>query len=139
MGCDFYIDVYLEIEHINGISYYEFPTIRGYYSDLLDFNVYNDSDDSDDSDNSDNSDDDSIEIKLLYEKIREIYLTPKKPLVIYNNNLFTSPKFKEKYTQIIQDIINKNYVNKYPRYRDTGTFSSIEQIIKITKKESRYD
>ena len=56
MGCDFYIDVYLEIEHINGISYYEFPTIRGYYSDLLDFNVYNDSDDSDNSDNSENSD-----------------------------------------------------------------------------------
>ena len=34
MGCDFYIYVYLEIHHINGISYYELPTIRGYYCDL---------------------------------------------------------------------------------------------------------
>lgn len=34
MGCDYYIHVYLEIHHINGISYYEIPTIRGYYCDL---------------------------------------------------------------------------------------------------------
>ena len=34
MGCDFYIHDYLEIHHINGISYYELPTIRGYYCDL---------------------------------------------------------------------------------------------------------
>lgn len=34
MGCDYYINVYLEIEHINGISYYELSLIRGYFSDL---------------------------------------------------------------------------------------------------------
>ena len=34
MGCDYYIYVYLEIHHTNGISYYPLPTIRGYYCDL---------------------------------------------------------------------------------------------------------
>ena len=34
MGCDFYIYIYLEIEHTKGISYYELPTMRGYYCDL---------------------------------------------------------------------------------------------------------
>lgn len=31
MGCDYYIHVYLEIQHTNGISYHEFDSIRGYY------------------------------------------------------------------------------------------------------------
>jgi len=34
MGCDYYIYVYLEIQHKHGISYYPFPIIRGYYPDL---------------------------------------------------------------------------------------------------------
>jgi hypothetical protein len=40
---------------------------------------------------------------------------------------------------MIQNIINQKYVNEYPRYLDTGVFTDIEQIIKITKKEDRYD
>ena len=44
-----------------------------------------------------------------------------------------------KYLPFITDKINKQYVEKYPRYKDTGTFTSIEQVIKITKKEERYD
>ena len=34
MACDFYIYTYLEIQHIHGLSYYELPTIRGYYCEL---------------------------------------------------------------------------------------------------------
>ena len=34
MGCDYYIEIYLEIEHNNGVSFYEFPTLRGFFCDL---------------------------------------------------------------------------------------------------------
>jgi hypothetical protein len=132
MGCDFYIHVYLEIEHSKGISYYEFPSIRGYYCDLECGVCDSDDDEKDYYYN-------STEYKSLYENMKKICLTPRKPIIIYNNNSFISPKLEMKYLPIILDKINKKNVNKYPRYKDTGTFTSIEQVIRITKKEDRYD
>ena len=69
----------------------------------------------------------------------KICLTPRKPVVIYSNNSFIEPKFEIKYLPIIQNKINKKYVEKYHRYKDTGVFTCIEQIINITKKEERYE
>ena len=132
MGCDFYIYPYLEIHHSNGISYYQLPTIRGYYCEL-DCGVC----DSDDDENDYYYN--SIEYKTLYESMTKICLTPRKPVVIYNNNSFISPKLEMKYLPIIQNKINKKYEEKYPRYKDTGIFTSIEQIINVVKKEERYD
>ena len=132
MGCDFYIYVYLEIQHINGISYYELPTIRGYYCDL-ECGVYDSDDDEIDYYYN------SIEYNALYENMKKICLTPRKPVVIYDNNSFISSKFEMKYLPIIQNKINKKYVKKYSRYEDTGIFTNIEQLIKVVKKEERYD
>jgi hypothetical protein len=131
MGCDFYIYVYLEIHHVNGVAYYQFPTIRGYYCDL-DCGIY-DSDD-DEKDYYYNLE----EYETLYNNMKKICLTPRKPIVIYDNS-FISPKLEMKYLPFVTDKINKKYVEKYPRYEDTGKFTSIEQVIKITKKEERYD
>ena len=132
MGCDFYIYVYLEIEHVNGISYYQLPTIRGYYCDL-ECGVY----DSDDDENDRYYN--STEYNTLYEKMIKMCLTPRKPVVIYNNNSFIEPKFEVKYLPIIQNKINKHCVEKYPLYKDTGILTDISQVIKITKKEKRVD
>ena len=132
MGCDFYIYVYLEIHHINGISYYEMPTIRGYYCDL-ECGIY----DSDDDENDYYYN--STEYNTLYENMIKLCLTPRKPVVIYSNNSFSKPNFEMKYLSIIQDKINNIYVEKYRRFKDTGTFTSIDQVIKITKKEDRYE
>jgi hypothetical protein len=71
--------------------------------------------------------------------MKKICLTPRKQVVIYNNHSFISPKLEMKYLPIIQNKINKKYVEKYPRYKDTGFFTSIEQIINVVKKEERYD
>jgi hypothetical protein len=131
MGCDFYIYPYLEIHHSNGISYYELPTIRGYYCEL-ECGVY----DSDDDENDYYYN--SIEYKTLYENMINICLTPRKPVVIYNNS-FLSQKLETKYLPIIQNKINHKYEEKYPRHTDTGSFISIEQIIKIIKKEERIE
>ena len=132
MGCDFYIYCYLEIQHNTGISYYELPTIRGYYCDLECGVCDSDDDENDYYYN-------STEYKTLYDNMKKMCLTPRKPVVIYNNNSFISQKFEIKYLPIIQDKINKTYLEKNHRYKDTGTFTSIEQVIKITKKEERYD
>jgi len=131
MCCDFYIYVYLEIHHVNGVSYYQFPTIRGYYCEL-ECGIY-DSDD-DEKDNYYNLE----EYETLYNNMKKMCLTPRKPIVIYDNS-FISPKLEMKYLPFVTDKINKKYVEKYPRYEDTGKFTSIEQVIKITKKEERYD
>ena len=131
MGCDFYIYTYLEIEHIKGVSYYHLPTIRGYYCDL-EYGIY----DSDDDENDYYYN--SREYNTLYENMTKLCLTPRKPVVIYSNNLFIKSKFEIKYLPIIQNKINKKYVEKYIRYKDTGTFTSIDEVIKITKKEDRY-
>ena len=132
MGCDFYIYVYLEIEHNKGITYYQLPTIRGYYCDL-ECGIYDSDDDEKDYYYN------TREYETLYENMKKICLTPRKPIVIYDKNSFITPKFEEKYLPIIQYNINKKYVEKYPRYKDTGTFTSMVQVIKITKKEERYD
>ena len=131
MGCDFYIYVYLEIQHINGISYYELPVIRGYYCEL-ECGIYDSDDDVMDYYYN------STEYNTLYENMKKICLTPRKPVVIYDNNSFISSKFETKYLPIIQNKINNRKVEKYPRYEDTGIFTNIEQIIKIVKKEERY-
>jgi len=132
MGCDYYIYVYLEIEHNTGTSYYEFPTIRGYYCDL-ECGIY-------DSDNEENDYYyNSTAYNILYENMIKLCLTPRKPVVIYSNNSFTKSNFEMKYLSIIQDKINKKCVEEYHRYKDIGIFTSIEEVIKITKKEDRYE
>lgn len=125
MGCDFYIDIYLEIHHINGISYYELPFIRGYYCEL-DCGIY----DSDDDENDHYYN--SIEYETLYKNMKKICLTPRKPVVIYNNNSFISQKLEMKYLPFIQNKINKQCD------KDTGKFNSIDEVIKVIKKEKRY-
>jgi len=132
MGCDFYIRVYLEIQHMNGISYCELPTIRGYYCDLECGVCDSDDDEMDYYYN-------SIEYDALYENMKKICLTPRKPVVIYDNNSFLSSKFETKYLPMIQNKINKKVMKINSRYEDTGIFTNIEQIIKIVKKEERYD
>jgi len=131
MGCDYYIQKYLEIQHSKGISYYVFDVIRGYYLETECEDYDSDEDYNDCYYN-------SKKYKLFYENMIKMCLTPRKPIVIYDNNLFTREKFEVKYLPIVKEIINKKYNNKYPRYKDTGTLTNMEQIIKITKKEDRY-
>ncbi len=132
MGCDFYIRMYLEIHHNNGISYYEFPTMRGYFCELGRGICDSDEDENEDDYN-------SIEYETLYESMKLFYLTPRKPIIIYDNHSFTSPRFEMKYLPILQEKIINKYVNKYAKHEDTGLFTSVEQVIKVIKKEERYE
>jgi hypothetical protein len=106
--------------------------MRGYYCEL-DCGIY----DSDDDENDRYYN--STEHATLYENMKKLCLTPRKPVVIYNNNSFITPKFETKYLPIIQNKINKKYVEKYPLHKDTGAFTSIDDVITVTKKEERYE
>lgn len=130
MGCDYYVMVYLEIQHTKGLSYCELPIIRGYYGDM-DCGVY-DSDDEE-KDRYYNS----IEYNKLYRRMIKLCLTPRNPMIIYFNGSFMNEKFKNKYLPIIQNKINGKIEKCWLNYVDTGELIDITQIIKITKKEFR--
>jgi hypothetical protein len=106
--------------------------MRGYYCDLECGRCDSDDDDENNYYN-------SPEYNVLYENMKKICLTPRKPIVIYENKLFLSPKLENKYLPIIQDKINKQRQNKDARFEDSGIFTSMDQILKIVKKEEKYD
>jgi hypothetical protein len=142
MGCDYYIDIYLEIEHSQGISYYDLPSKRGYYPEL-NYSFYDSDNDDDNSDNSDNEkeqQEEENEYEKLYEMMKELALRPRKPVLLYKNNSFVKPKFETKYLPMIHNKLNHiNLEDRHPIYEDTGSFSSLGEVITITKKEVRYD
>ena len=43
------------------------------------------------------------------------------------------------YLPIIRNKMNNASAEKYNRYRDTGSFTRIDQVITVVKKEERYD
>ena len=131
MGCDYYIHVYLEIEHTNGVSYLEFYSIRGYYCEC-ECGIYDS--DEEECDRYYNT----PEHKAYYEHMTNICLTPRKPIVIYENKSFANRHFENKYAPIIRNKINNKKVEKDTRYKDTGKLTNMDQVIRITKKEDRY-
>ena len=132
MGCDYYIDVYLEIEHNQGTSYCELSGFRGYFCEL-DRDIYDSDDDENDVYHK------SIEYKNLYNDMTRLSLTPRKPVVIYCNNSFIKKRFETKYLPNIQEKMNKKKMEEILRFKDSGIFTDIKEIIKVTKKELRYE
>ena len=136
MGCDFYISIYLKIEHKFGVSYYELPSRRGWFCELgMSF---------DDSDDEIDDDDESygklpLEYIELRENMEKLCLTPRKDCIVYCDGKFVNEKLQEKYLPSIIDKINGKYVEKYCVKRDTGKFSDIFDILKVTRIEVRYE
>ena len=140
MGCDFYIYIYLEIEHLNGTVYVELPVKRGYFS-VLD-GGYHDSDDGDDEEMPHQTD-----YYRLYTEIKRLELTPRPPLVIYEKDAFVSLQLEQKYRPIVEKYIESNQAEadgegeeEYKRHEDIGIPpESFFEILKITRKEDRQE
>lgn len=156
--CDFYISAYLEIEHNQGISYYQLYTQCGFYcdfirgdaSDLYEKSIYYQTIDRDDESNENENNNVKIEHAEKYKQLSEMYkemynilkeftLSPRSPIVIYENNSFVTQKLETKYLPIVQNKLNKIYVNNLCLYEDTGSFTDIGEVIKITKKNEIID
>jgi len=127
MGADFYIRIYLKIEHNNGISYYELRTQRGYFFEFGNNDYcYEDGDLEDLTKKEANN--------KLYTDMINYCLTPKKDLIIYKNNNFINNTFEQKYLPFIKDkIIRKAEHNK------DNIFLNISEITQITLCEDRYE
>ena len=152
MGCDFYIYVYLEIDHCYGKAYIELPVRRGYFGDCG-CGYY----DSDDDENHFKE-----EYDKLYNEMIQLDLRPHPPIVIYENGYFVSHHFEDKYRPLIEKqfqinlLKNQKYDNDpnyksdadedededndrfYKRYEDEGISpDNFDLVFKITRKEDR--
>lgn len=121
----------LDIERKYGISYHQLNRIHGFYPSLDEIGFYDS--DEEECDRYYNTD----EYRDLHDKILEFCLIPRKPLVIFENEKFKTPKLKKKFLPFLIDKINEKYIENYYLYEDTGKFTKINDIIKVTRKEIR--
>ena len=145
MGCDFYIYIYLEIEHLHGTAYFELPVRRGYFSQM-DGGYYDD--DFEDEEN------ENTLYNSLYSAWIDLELTPYPPKIIYEKDAFVSAHFEEKYKTLLETYFQENLWSnqKYdddPNYDDSSEFKykrhedegippeSFDSVLKITRKENR--
>ncbi len=127
MGCDYYINRFLEIIHRRGIAYYSLKRVRCYYSD---FSI-------DHTDTDEDFSEDETERQKDLEKIRESYITlmlrPSKPKVLYKNGDWTNQIYKDKYLVYVENCIEEEQC-----YKNSGDrLNNFLDIIEIRKIEER--
>lgn len=133
MGRDFVIHVFLEIQHTNGTAYYELPNIAGYYDSFDCGGIYDS--DEEEEDRYYNTE----QYRELKQKYYDMCLTPRKPLVLYENGDYVKKQFKKKYLPMIKNKFKGVYMEEFCVCEDVGELRDICDIIKITKKEIRYE
>ena len=114
MVCDYYIERFLEIEHINGITKFELQFHRQWFPDI-EVPCYESDDEYDDK------------YFQLIQNIRDLCLTAINPRIVFEQGKFVEPRYEDKYMA---------YVNKLV---ETGTIKDLNDIKKITKKEIKYE
>lgn len=131
MVCDYFIERFLEIEHKNGISYYElsfkckwFPCIDDCYDEAQDSDIELEVFEGND------------EYDRVCKQIEVLCLIPRKWIVIFKEGSFINNKLEEKYLPMVLKKINNDRLSG--DNKDTGLFTDVTDIIKITKKELRY-
>jgi hypothetical protein len=133
MGCDYKIQIYLEIVHKGGIAYYPFSPVRAYFIDF-DIGFYDSDDEVEDRYYN------TEEYKKLYKGVREFELKPRKDVVIYCDGQYKKEGFQEKYLPVLINKINKTYEYRYCVESDSGSpLEDISDLIKVTRKEIRYE
>ena len=130
MGCDYYIDIYLKIEHTEGTSYTKLPCIRGYFCECA-WGIYEANEDE-------NPYWHCEEAKILRKQIEQFMLKPRPELIIYSNKQYKSEFLQEKYEPLIVKKIEEKKCEKI-RYDDTAKLQNLDNIITITKFEVRYE
>ena len=122
----YYIQKYLEIIHTKGKCYIELYIRRSYFSE------FNKLIQDPDSDTEKESNEINIKYNELLEKYIDLVLTPRSPILIYDNNEYINSDYKIKYHSIIIDKIKNNIID----YLDTQIpCTNFEDIISINKIE----
>ena len=121
MGCDYYINQFLRLEHPGGISYVELPSIRGYFCDC----AWGMRDcDCDEHEVSYYHDPEYLE---LHAKVEAFMLKPRPETIIYTNGAFISETIQLKYQPLIDEKLQKIYRR------------NMKDIVRIVKFEIRYE
>lgn len=110
MGCDYYISKYLYIKYKDdkGTSFIQLERNGSYFYEP---NI--------------DCDDENYE-KIMEDSIKEQLESKMEPIIIYENNKFSTINLKNKYEEIIKNEIKNKEKN-------------LEDILKITKNEMRYE
>ncbi len=135
MGCDYYIESYLEITHIKGICYFPLKLIRGYFSEFATDQIDTDDDFSEDETNRKKG------LEALRESYIQLILKPSNPKMLYQNSNWTNKVYKDKYKAYIDTLIDGSespYKDDCRKFCDMGEKpNSYNQIVNIVKKEIR--
>lgn len=131
MGCDYYIDIYLKIEHTTGTSYITLPANRGYFCDCV-WGVYEKNEDEEPYWHCE-------EAMELRKKLEAFMLKPRPEVIVYSDKKYKSEFLREKYEPMIEEKIAAKKTKKFTRYTDTGKLKSLDDIISVTKFERRYE
>lgn len=130
MGCDYYIDIYLKIEHAGGTCYIELPSARGYFCDCV-WGIYDEHDDEEPYWHGEEASD-------LRKQLEKFMLKPRPDIIIYSDKKYKTDFLQEKY----EPIILKKLEEKKPkdiRFKDTGKLQNMDDVITVTKFERRYE
>ena len=117
MGCDYFIEKFLEIKFVNTMSYFtiDLEIERGYYSFSLD------------------QDDPTYDEKYK-EYVEEILEPGMEPIIIYTYDAFVTKKLEDKYRVRIEEELER-----YNKYREVVQKKEWKDIREIVKREVRYE
>ena len=137
MGCDYYINQFLRLEHPTGASYVELPSIRGYFCDC----AWGMRDcDCDEHEVSYYEDPEYLELNA---KVEAFMLKPRPETIIYTSGAFISETIQLKYQPLIDVKLQKNRVrqSEHANHADTNLHLLMEMkdIVRIVKFEIRYE
>ena len=130
MGCDYYIDIFLKIEHSGGVCYIELPCNRGYFCDCA-WGIYEKEEDAEPYWHCE----EAMEVR---KKVEAFMLKPLPDVVIYSDKQYKSEYVKEKYEPYIMKKIEEKKSYKI-RFKDTGKLKCFDDIISVTRFEKRYE
>lgn len=134
MGCDYYINQFLRLEHPTGASFVQLPSIRGYFCDC----AWGMRDcECDEHEVSYYHDPEYLELRA---KVEAFMLKPRPETIIYTNNVFISETIQNKYQPLIDEKLHKNRVRQ-SNHADTNLHLLMEMkdIVRIVKFEIRYE
>lgn len=120
MGCDFFIYLYLEIKHSEGVCYIELNKRDDWFCDCLEPIM--------------DSDDEEENYKKNCDTYIKQFLNPSfEPIMIYDGTRFLKQIYIDKYLDLIQQKASGLY--KY--WRDSGILLDVNHIQQIRKIEIR--
>lgn len=133
MGCDYYIDQFLRMDHPTGASYVQLPSFHGYFCDCS-WGVREC--DMDEHETSFRSEPEYLQLRA---KVEKFMLKPRPETIIYTNKAFSSKILQQKYQPLIDQRLQKNRDRQAKTLDNLHLLMEMKDVSRITKFEVRYE